>query len=191
MTGLDVFTDVLDHPVYVVTAAAGDGERAGCLVGFASQCSIEPARFTVWLSRNNHTYLVACRSSHLAVHVLRRAQIETARLFGEETGDEVDKFTRVTWRTGPGGAPVLADARAWFVGRVEERWDGGDHVGFLLTPVAVGASEPDKATDAEDGTQPEAEGVADPEGSVRPEGAGRPALLRLSDVSDFSPGHPA
>ncbi|WP_314252060.1 hypothetical protein [Streptomyces sp. DSM 40907] len=38
MTELDPFTDVLDGPVYVVTAASG-GEREGCLVGFASQCS--------------------------------------------------------------------------------------------------------------------------------------------------------
>ena len=36
----------LDQPSYVVTAADGD-ERAGCLVGFATQCSIEPPRFAV------------------------------------------------------------------------------------------------------------------------------------------------
>jgi len=33
----------LDYPMLIVTAAA-DGERAGCLVGFAAQCSIDPLR---------------------------------------------------------------------------------------------------------------------------------------------------
>lgn len=48
VTDVDPF-NLLDHPMYVVTAEA-DGERAGCLVGYASQCSIQPARFMVWLS---------------------------------------------------------------------------------------------------------------------------------------------
>ncbi|MGW2017930.1 flavin reductase family protein [Streptomyces sp. NPDC001927] len=165
MSGLDAFTELLDHPMYVVTAVAEDGERAGCLVGFASQCSISPARFTVWLSRRNHTFGVACRSSHLAVHVLGRDRMDTARLFGEETGDEIDKFARVDWTSGPGGVPVLSDASAWFVGQVETRWDGGDHVGFLLAPIAESGRE---------------DAAAGPSG-----------LLSLSDAAGFSPGHPA
>src|SRR5690606_8349284 len=48
----DRFTDALDYPMYVVTAEA-DGERAGCLVGFGSQCSMRPARFMVWVSELN------------------------------------------------------------------------------------------------------------------------------------------
>ncbi|MFI8371630.1 flavin reductase family protein [Streptomyces sp. NPDC085466] len=165
MSDLDAFAEVLDPPVYVVTGAAGDGERAGCLVGFASQCSIRPARFTVWLSRRNHTYRVALRSTRLAVHVLSRTELGIARLFGEETGDETDKFARVDWEPGPGGVPVLSGARAWFVGGVRDRWDGGDHVGFLLAPVA----EVSAAVPGDDRTRP----------------------LRLSDVSHFTPGHPA
>ncbi|WP_309050948.1 flavin reductase family protein [Streptomyces sp.] len=168
MAHLDAVTDLLDPPVFVVTARAGDGTRAGCLVGFASQCSIDPEGFMVWLSRRNHTYEVACRSAHLAVHVLSRARLETARLFAEETGHRVDKFARTEWTEGPHGTPLLADADAWFVGRVEERTDGGDHVGFRLTPVAGGSSGP--------------EGRAD---------EGRPRALRLGDVLHFSPGHPA
>jgi flavin reductase (DIM6/NTAB) family NADH-FMN oxidoreductase RutF len=45
----------LDYPMFIVTV--GDGaRRAGCLVGFAAQCSIDPPRFMVWLSKKNHTY---------------------------------------------------------------------------------------------------------------------------------------
>jgi len=45
--GLD---DLLRHgnpPVVIVTARGREG-RAGCLVGFTSQCGIEPPRYAVW-----------------------------------------------------------------------------------------------------------------------------------------------
>lgn len=136
VTDLDPFTDLLDYPMYVVTAVA-DGERAGCLVGFASQCSIRPARFLVWLSEANRTCQVAERAERLAVHLLRRDQNRLARLFGGETGHRTDKFTHVPWHPGPGGSLILDEAPAWFVGRVESRIDGGDHVGLLLAPEAA------------------------------------------------------
>ena len=66
MTG---FAGLLDGPMYVVTAAAAR-ERAGCLVGFAGQCSIEPERHMVWISKANHTYRVATAAGHLGVHLL-------------------------------------------------------------------------------------------------------------------------
>ncbi|WP_405540558.1 flavin reductase family protein [Streptomyces sp. NBC_00075] len=91
----------------------------------------------VWLSRANRTYRVALRAERLTVHGLRRDQDRLARLFGGETGDRTDKFTGVAWHPGPAGSPVLDEAPAWFVGRVENRIDGGDHVGFLLAPEAA------------------------------------------------------
>ncbi|MEU5595354.1 flavin reductase family protein [Streptomyces sp. NPDC020298] len=137
MADPDVFTRRLDPDMCVVTAAAGE-ERSGCLVGFSSQCSLEPVRFVVWLSKVNHTYRVALDAECLAVHLLTREQYEVAALFGGETGDRVDKFAGVPWTRGHGGAVVLQDAAAWFVGTVVGRVDGGDHVGFLLDPVQWG-----------------------------------------------------
>ena len=81
------FVAGLDYPMYVVTVAdAGTGERAGCLVGFATQCSISPMRFLVCLSRANHTHRVAAGSGILAVHALGVGQRDLAALFGEQTG---------------------------------------------------------------------------------------------------------
>ncbi|MCX5208501.1 flavin reductase family protein [Kitasatospora sp. NBC_00240] len=134
------FTALLDHPVYVVTAAAG-GDLAGCLAGFAGQCSIDPARFVVWISKANHTYGVAARSDALAVHLIPRDKHELAERFGGRSGDSVDKFEDVVWAPGPAGVPLLAEAEAWFVGRVLDRADWGDHVGFLLAPVSTRAPE--------------------------------------------------
>jgi flavin reductase (DIM6/NTAB) family NADH-FMN oxidoreductase RutF len=127
----------LDQPMLVVTAAAKDGERAGCLVGFSTQCSIAPPRFLVLLSDKNRTYRVARRADVLAVHLLDRTDHDLAALFGEETGDDVDKFAQTDWRAGPAGAPVLTSCRSWFVGRILERGPLGDHVAHVLAPIAV------------------------------------------------------
>ncbi|MFF1301130.1 flavin reductase [Streptomyces sp. NPDC058296] len=68
---------------------------------------------------------------------MRRDQDRPAWLFGGETGDHADKSTEVSWRAGPGGLPILDKVPAWFAGRVENRIDGGDHIGSLPTPEAA------------------------------------------------------
>ena len=161
MPEFDAFTDRLDPEMCVVTAAVG-GRREGCLVGFFSQCSIEPVRFTVWLSKANHTYEAALVADCLGVHLLTREQHDLAALFGGGCGADIDKFAQVRWTPGHGGAIVLPDVAAWFVGDVERRLDaGGDHVGFVLEPVQWGGR--------------------------RQEGP----LLRLRQALDIDPGHPA
>jgi len=119
-------------PALVVTTSAS-GVRAGCLVGFAAQASIDPPRFAVWLSKENHTFRVAQSAHTLVVHVLRLGDEEWAHLFGGETGDEVDKFAGVDWKTGPDGCPVLP-GRDWVAGSILERVDTGDHVAYVLAP---------------------------------------------------------
>ena len=44
----------LEYPMFIVTARFGE-ERLGCLVGFATQASIDPPRFAVCLSHTNRT----------------------------------------------------------------------------------------------------------------------------------------
>ena len=126
----------LDYPMFIVTVAAG-GERAGCLVGFTTQCSIDPPRFLVCLSERNRTFEVAARAELVVVHMVPSDATDLAGLFGGETGDEVDKFARCDWRPGPGGAPVLERCENWFAGRVLERIAVGDHHAYLLEPCAA------------------------------------------------------
>ena len=106
-------------PLYVVTTAAG-GERAGCVVGFATQASIDPTRFLVAISIENRTWRVAETATHLAVHVIGRERDDVVELFGGETGDEIDKFERCAWTEGPAGIPVL-DGRRGLVRRTDHR----------------------------------------------------------------------
>ncbi len=131
----------LDYPMFIVTAAAA-GERSGCLIGFATQASIDPARFIVCLSDKNRTYRVAQHAAVLGVHVVPADRDDLAELFGSHTGDEIDKFARCEWREGPVGVPVLDGCPNWFAGRVLERLEAGDHQALLLEPIKMGAGPP-------------------------------------------------
>jgi flavin reductase (DIM6/NTAB) family NADH-FMN oxidoreductase RutF len=159
-TDFDALVSRLDPAMVVVTTARG-GERSGCLVGFHTQSSIEPRRYSLWLSRANHTYRVALLASHLAVHALSGDDRDVADHFGSLTGDDVDKFAGLAWTPGPEGVPLLDRCAArMVVRRVTLVDDGGDHVCFVTEPVA-----------AESG------------GPFRP--------LRLHDAADIDPGHAA
>ena len=125
----------------IVTAAAPDGRRSGCLVGFSTQCSIHPPRVLACISKANHTLPVATAAPVLAVHWLAPDDRDLAELFGGETGDEVDKFERCSWRPGPGEVPVLAGVKGWVAGPVVGRFDVGDHVAFVLD-AEVGSGDP-------------------------------------------------
>ena len=132
----------LDPPMVIVTAAAPDGRRSGCLVGFWTQCSIHPPRILACLSKANHTFPVADAAPVLAVHWLADDDCGLAALFGGETGDEVDKFERCSWRPGPGEVPVLDGVKGWVAGPVVGRFDAGDHVAFVVEAEAGADDEP-------------------------------------------------
>ena len=155
------FGEHLDPALIVVTTTDGT-ERAGCLVGFHTQCSIGPDRYAVWLSKANHTYRVVLFAGHLAVHLLGEDDRDVAELFGTTTGDDVDKFERCAWTPGPGGVPLLDRLPNRLIGRRVSLYDenDSDHVCVMLAPEVV-------------------------------ETAASFAPLRLSAVAELVPGHEA
>ena len=150
----------LDVPMVVVTASDGD-RVAGCLVGFSGQSSIDPLRYVVYLSKLNHTFRVARRSTHLMVHFLSSDQLDLARHFGELTGDQSAKFDGVRWVAGPDGStPRLTECGSYFWGQIEQRQKSdGDHEAFVLAPLSTRTTR-----------------------DLKP--------LRFRHVRDFHPGHP-
>jgi flavin reductase (DIM6/NTAB) family NADH-FMN oxidoreductase RutF len=132
----------LDYSMLIVTTS-DDGQRAGCLVGFATQCSVDPPRYLVCLSEKNRTLRVAKHSDALLVHFPGPAQAALVELFGSETGDDTDKFARCSWRDGPLGMPLLDACPRWFAGTIITRIPLGDHIGFVLAPFAVASGAQD------------------------------------------------
>src|ERR1700747_139718 len=132
----------LDSPLIFVTTA-DERERAGCLVEFHGQSSIEPQRYSVWLSKANYTYRAALQSSHRVIHFLTVDDLPLAELFGTKTGDTVDKFASLPVDSGPGGAPVLRRCPNWLpVRRIALLDEGGDHVCLTTEPVAAKTAGP-------------------------------------------------
>jgi flavin reductase (DIM6/NTAB) family NADH-FMN oxidoreductase RutF len=129
---LEAFFDRIDFPYYVVTVRTADGEMSGCLAGFVTQCSIDPPNFLVCVAKVNHTFGVAERSSAMGLHLLGNEQHELARIFGEETGDLVDKFAQCDWRLGATGAPLLVESAVSMEGIILGHFSAGDHEAFLV-----------------------------------------------------------
>ncbi|MGH8889088.1 MAG: flavin reductase family protein [Acidothermaceae bacterium] len=124
----------------IVTTVSG-GERAGCLIGFHTQCSIDPPRYAIWLSKANHTFRVALHARYFAVHFLSEMSTELPRLFGTTSGDTTQKFAWCDWEDGPDGVPLLTSCPNRFVAtRVTLLDDGSDHVCVVLSPTEVAAN---------------------------------------------------
>lgn len=154
-----------DAPIVLTVGPVPSQGRSGCLVSFWSQCSIDPEAFVVWLSRANHTALVAEVGAPVALHLVPRGKSDLARWFGETSGDTVDTFASAMWEPGPQGVPMLTSLPDRIVGRISriiDLGDSGDHLALIVTPLVVHLDE-------------------DPDD---------PTLLRLRDVIDFEPGHP-
>ena len=164
MGALDGFGELmanLDPAMAIVTTVLGD-QRAGCLVGFHAQCSIDPPRYVVWLSKANHTYRVGLLAPRFAVHFLGEADRDLAELFGGTSGDDVDKLSRCDWHPGPDGVPLLDRVPNRLIGRRGAELDeGSDHVCLVIELDHVDRGPP----------------------PLRP--------LRLSMVDDIEPGHGA
>jgi flavin reductase (DIM6/NTAB) family NADH-FMN oxidoreductase RutF len=151
-----------DPALLIVTAAAGE-RREGCLVGFSTQVSIDPARQLVCVSEKNRTHELALRAELVGVHAVPSARRDLAELFGGETGDELDKFERCEWSEGPEGVPLLDACPIRYAGRVVERIALGDHTGLVLEPA----------------------------GALGPGREAREPPLRLSGAERIEPGHEA
>src|SRR3954451_16023833 len=84
----------LDDPMFIVTVA-GPMERAGCLVGFATQCSIHPPRFLLCLSPHGP---VLPRAGVRAAHGRAGERLDHQHRLGR-------RGTGATGRTRPAGRP--------------------------------------------------------------------------------------
>jgi flavin reductase (DIM6/NTAB) family NADH-FMN oxidoreductase RutF/DNA-binding MarR family transcriptional regulator len=110
--------------VTVITAQVGD-EKAGVTANSFSSLSLDPPLILWSVGRKSRSVGVFESASHFAVNILAAEQIEVSQRF---SSSEVDKFARVEWQPGIGGAPLLDDVVASFECSTEAIHDGGDHL---------------------------------------------------------------
>jgi flavin reductase (DIM6/NTAB) family NADH-FMN oxidoreductase RutF len=132
----DELVSKLNPPMVVVTTVAGD-QRAGCLAGFHTQCSVDPPRYALWLSKANHTMALALYAKHFGIHFLGAGDHDLAVRFGTRCSDEVDKFEGLELDEGPEGLPLLRGEHRIVGHKHGMHDDGGDHVCVVIEADAV------------------------------------------------------
>jgi flavin reductase (DIM6/NTAB) family NADH-FMN oxidoreductase RutF len=134
--------DTLRSGLFVVTSA-NNGEQAGCTAVWVSRVSFNPPLLAVTLSPTRHTCKVIEDSKQFAINVLGESQLDLARRFGFNTGPDSKKFEGQVIRMVEGGLPVLEGCAAYFVCRVSQVFNVGDHKLFIgeVAEASMGSGE--------------------------------------------------
>ncbi|WP_165227848.1 flavin reductase family protein [Aquisphaera insulae] len=136
--------DDLDRPLWVVTAAAPDGRRGGCIATFVLGISLVPElpRACIALARHHHTRELVESSDAFGLHRIGERHLEWVWRFGIGSGRDADKLSGVGSRSGATGSPILPDALDWMECRVEARCETGDRTIYVAEVVdASGPAE--------------------------------------------------
>ncbi len=113
--------------VTVVTTLAGDGRKVGMTVNSFSSVSLEPPLVLWSVARNAPSFQDFTSATHFGVNVLAAHQHHLSKQFATPLPD---KFAGVKCRP-EACVPILEDALAYFICRVVQQYDGGDHVILL------------------------------------------------------------
>jgi flavin reductase (DIM6/NTAB) family NADH-FMN oxidoreductase RutF len=114
--------------VTIVSARAEDGGFIGLTANSFSALSLEPPLVLWSLNRKARTLGGFLAASHFAVSILAANQLEIARRFA---GSGADRFAGLDVYPGLGGAPLVADAVAWFECATRSHHEFGDHTLFI------------------------------------------------------------
>jgi ferric-chelate reductase [NAD(P)H] len=122
----------LSYGLYIVTSL--NGERLnGQIVNTVIQVTSDPARVAVIVNKNNLTHEFIVQSGVFAVSVLDDTTTMTfIGPFGFRSGREVDKLSRVQFKKGVTGAPLVTEhTLSLLEARVFNRVDLGTHTLFI------------------------------------------------------------
>ncbi len=137
-----LYRQVLGHfltGVTVITAVSG-GEPVGMAASSFTSLSMDPPLVLFCAGIASSSWPRIQQAGHYCVNVLGSTQEHVSRQFASKADD---KFQGVGWRTERSGAPVLTDALAWIDCRIENEFDGGDHVIVVGRVLALGNQDSD------------------------------------------------
>src|ERR1044072_6554304 len=128
--------------VTVVTVRLGE-QVHGLTVSAFWSVSPEPPLIAVVIDQRHTAYpLMQGEGAVFAVNILHQEQFELSNRFAW-LKDE-DRFHAGVWQTAATGAPVLADALAWFDGVGRERCPACTHAVYLGEVMASAVPRPDE-----------------------------------------------
>jgi flavin reductase (NADH)/flavin reductase len=111
--------------VTVVTVQGASG-RNGLTATAVCSVSAEPPQLLCCINRGASPLDDIRHARVFAVNILKPEHRDLAERFAREPSGET-RFAAGNWSTGPAGAPVLADATAWFECRLVDLIEAGSH----------------------------------------------------------------
>ena len=122
--------------LFVLTASHGT-EETGMLASWVQQCSFAPPLLSVALRREREVAGWLTKGTPFTVNILDDTQTDMVAHFGRGFHADEQPFAEVEVIRPDGAPPVLADALAYLVCRVESRCTAGDH-DLVLGQVVAG-----------------------------------------------------
>ena len=130
--------------VFVVGVAHAD-QRNAFTAAWLIQASFDPLLLALSINPTHTSYDLLKAGGGFTVNVLQENDLALARHFGLQSGRTVDKLAGIVWYPGRTGAPILAQALAYFECQVTGSLPAGDHEvvlgrvldGQLVVPAAV------------------------------------------------------
>lgn len=110
--------------VYVIGVSNGEQHHA-FTAAWVMQVSFNPLLLAISINPHNYSYKLLQAGGICSVNVLSQQQKAIAAHFGRN--DLADKMAGFIWQQDCTGAPILADALAYFDCRVSHYADAGDH----------------------------------------------------------------
>jgi len=122
----------LTYGLYLITSRKGQ-KLNGYIANTAFQVTSDPPQIAISCHKDNLTTSYIQKSGVFAISVLEEgAGTALLQKFGYMSGDEVDKFKNINYKTGMTRAPVvLQDTIAWFECKVQGSYVAGAHIVFF------------------------------------------------------------
>jgi flavin reductase (DIM6/NTAB) family NADH-FMN oxidoreductase RutF len=125
-----------------IVATGGAKGRDGLTATAVCSLSAEPPQVLVCVNRNSAPNAAIARARRFSVNILATRHKSLALRFAGATGVQGDaRFARGDWSTAETGAPVLADALAWFDCTLVDSMQHGTHTVFIGRVRAAHASK--------------------------------------------------
>ncbi len=111
--------------VTVVTMVDASGTPLGFTANSFSSVSMDPPLLLVSIARKSSNIAAFSAAAGFAINILAEGQKDISGSFARPAED---RFSSVSWRHGPVGAPLIAGVSAWFDCAMERTVEAGDHI---------------------------------------------------------------
>lgn len=136
-----------ERVVFVLSYDRKNNRPSGMVCGWSTICSSDPNMIAVALWKKGYTHKLIQDTKEFVVAIPNKGLENVIQVFGENHGDEIDKFKVSKVRTCKAKfikSPLLLKATMNFECKLEKEVDSGDHILFIGKVIASWINESKK-----------------------------------------------